>query len=267
MAGPLLVRTWNIAHGRDVPPTRDYGHARRKMLDQMAGMISADDPDLVLLQEVPVWAGALLREHTGMGITLAHTYGAHVPFVHLPLPLAAGAWLGNALPDVARSQFEGQAQALLYGADLMLVSARRVQINARQLLRGEPRIAHLVRLRHRRTGVEFVVGNVHADAHDPDPQIEAASWALEQFARGAPTLLGGDMNVRQGALALRRLVARGWQDGSVPVGVDHLFVRGLEFASEPVRWAPTRRDVAVPGGRPLRLSDHSPVEARVILHA
>ena len=45
-------------------------------------------------------------------------------FVHVPLPLAAGAALGRALPDLVRTQFEGQGQALLYGPDLLLVSAR-----------------------------------------------------------------------------------------------------------------------------------------------
>lgn len=94
----LLVRTWNIAHGRDVPPGPGYGHARRKLLAEMCAVLVEDDPDIVLLQEVPVWAGALLRERTGMGVTLAHAYGAHVPFVHVPLPLAAGAALGEHCP-------------------------------------------------------------------------------------------------------------------------------------------------------------------------
>ena len=184
MTDPLLVRTWNIAHGRDVPPGPGYGHARRKLLGEMADLITADRPDVVMLQEVPVWAASLLRERTGMGVTLAHTYGAHIPFVHIPLPLALGEWLGNALPDMVKTQFEGQAQAVLYGPELVLVSARRVQVNSRRHLRGEPRVAQLVRLRHRRDGAEFAVGNLHADAHDADPQIEAGSWALEQFARG-----------------------------------------------------------------------------------
>ena len=159
----LLVRTWNIAHGRDVPPGPGYGHARRKLLAEMCAVLVEDDPDIVLLQEVPIWAGPLLREHTGMGVTLADAYGAHVPFLHLPLPLAAGAALGRALPDFVRTQFEGQGQALLYGPDLLLVSTRRVQLNERRRLRGEPRIAQLVRLRHRKLGVELAVGNVHAD--------------------------------------------------------------------------------------------------------
>src|SRR5919197_872846 len=92
----LLVRTWNIAHGRDVPPGPGYGHARRKLLAEMCAVVTEDEPDIVLLQ------------------------------------LAAGAALGRALPDVVRTQFEGQGQALLYGAELLLVSARRVQLNERR---------------------------------------------------------------------------------------------------------------------------------------
>jgi len=85
----LRVRTWNIAHGMDVPPMREgYRHERRKHLDEMARLMVQDAPDLVLLQEVPVWAGPLLHHLTGMGVTLAPAYGAHVPFVHVPLPLA-----------------------------------------------------------------------------------------------------------------------------------------------------------------------------------
>ena len=88
----LRVRTWNIAHGMDVPPMREgYRHERRKHLDEMARLMVQDAPDLVLLQEVPVWAGPLLHQLTGMGVTLAPAYGAHVPFVHVPLPLAVGA--------------------------------------------------------------------------------------------------------------------------------------------------------------------------------
>ena len=60
----------------------------QELLREMAQMMIEDDPDLVLLQEVPVWAADLLQEHTGMGVTLAPTYGAHIPFLHVPLPLA-----------------------------------------------------------------------------------------------------------------------------------------------------------------------------------
>src|SRR5919204_632688 len=199
----LLVRTWNIAHGRDVPPGPGYGHARRKLLAEMCAVMVEDEPDIVLLQEVPVWAGSLLREETGMGVTLAHAYGAHVPFLHVPLPLAAGAVLGKALPDVVRTQFEGQGQALLYGPDLLLVSARRVQLNERRRLRGEPRVAQLVRLRHRRSGRELVVGNVHADHGDANggalarPLDDGSGGAAGGDRRGGPCRRSGDARRRR----------------------------------------------------------------------
>jgi endonuclease/exonuclease/phosphatase family metal-dependent hydrolase len=262
----LLIRSWNIAHGRDVRPGPGYGHAHRKLLAEMADLMVEDGPDIVLLQEVPVWAGPHLRERTGMGVTLAHTYGAHVPFLHVPLPLAAGEWLGRALPHVVRSQFEGQAQAILYGPDLVLVSARRVPLNPRTPLRGEPRIAQLVRLRERSNGRELVVANVHVDAARAAEQLETAGWALEQFAKGAPMVLGGDLNTPAGSPAVRRLAARGWVEESGDVAVDHILVRGMSLEWGATRWLPERRDMHL-GGTALRLSDHDPVDAVVAFDA
>jgi len=258
----LQVRTWNIAHGRDVPPSGEsHGHVRRKHLRQMAHMMTEEHPDVVLLQEVPVWAGDLLREATGMGITVAPAYGAHVPFVHVPLPLAVGATLGRALPDLVRTQIEGQANAVLYGPELLLVSARRALINERHRLRGEPRIVQLVRLRHRRLGREFVVGNVHADHGENRQQLERAGYLTAQFARGAPAVLGGDLNATLHSPALRALKARGWKEDSSDVAIDHVLVRDFEIDWAATRWLPGRRDYSVNGDRPLRLSDHDPVDA------
>ena len=248
----LLVRTWNIAHGRDVPPGPGYGHARRKLLAEMCAVLVEDDPDIVLLQEVPIWAGPLLREHTGMGVTLADAYGAHVPFLHVPLPLAAGAALGRALPDVVRTQFEGQGQALLYGPDLLLVSTRRVLLNEHRWFRGEPRIAQLVRLRHRKLGIELAVGNVHADHGGAPAQLEKAGFVLERFARGAPMILGGDMNARMHSAGLRSLAGRGWVEDAGEVGIDHLLVRGAELEWPATRWLPQRRDVRLNGSLPAQ---------------
>src|ERR671937_129816 len=50
----LLVRTLNIALGRDVPPGPGYGHARRKLLAEMCAVMVEDKPDIVLLQELAV---------------------------------------------------------------------------------------------------------------------------------------------------------------------------------------------------------------------
>src|SRR5919206_408069 len=130
---------------------------RRKLLDEMAALMVEDAPDVVLLQEVPVWAASLLREATGMGVTLAPAYGAHVPFLHVPLPLAVGAAVGRALPDLVRTQVEGQANAVLYGRDLLLVSARRAQVNESRRVWGEPPIPQPVRPRPRAPGRGVVV--------------------------------------------------------------------------------------------------------------
>jgi endonuclease/exonuclease/phosphatase family metal-dependent hydrolase len=261
----LLVRTWNIAHGRDVPPAGDgYRHVRRKLLREMVDLATGDRPDILLLQEVPVWAGDLLREASGMGVTMAAAYGAHVPFLHVPLPLAVGAAVGRTVPDLVRTQVEGQANATLYGEELLLVSARRVQLNERRRLRGEPRIAHLVRLRHRATGREFAVGNVHGDWHDSRTQIERAAYLLEQFARGAPAILAGDFNAGPRSAAVRALVRRGWREDSGEVRADHILVRGMDLELPATRWPESRRDLPVRGGV-VRLSDHDPVDAVVAL--
>jgi endonuclease/exonuclease/phosphatase family metal-dependent hydrolase len=238
---------------------------RRKHLREMAQVMIEDEPDLVLLQEVPVWAAELLREHTGMGVTLAPSYGAHVPFVHVPLPLALGAAVGRALPDLVRTQVEGQAQAILYGPALLLVSARRVQLNERTRLRGEPRIAQLARLRHRRAGRELAVANVHADrgGREQLQQLEKAGFMLERFARGAPMVLGGDLNARLDSAGVRALLARGWIEDSGEVGVDHLLARGFDIEWAATRWSAERRDLRNNGSRPVRLSDHDPVDAVV----
>ena len=229
----------------------------------MAELMVSERPDVVLLQEVPVWAADQLRKATGVGVTLAPAYGAHVPFLHLPRPLALGAAVGKAMPDLVRTQIEGQANALLYGQSLLLVSARRAQINQRHRLRGEPRIAQLVRLRHRSAGREIAVANVHADSGDNRHQLERAGYLLERFARGAPMVLAGDLNAGARSAALRALVARGWLEDSIDVGIDHIFVRGMRMERPAARWDPGRRDLVLNGARPVRLSDHDPVDAAV----
>jgi endonuclease/exonuclease/phosphatase (EEP) superfamily protein YafD len=201
-----------------------------------------------------------------MGVTLAAAYGAHVPFLHVPLPLALGAAVGRALPDLVRTQVEGQANALLYGEHLLLVSARRAQLNARQRLRGEPRIAHLVRLRDRRARREFAVANVHADWNDSRTQAERAGFLLERFARGAPMVLGGDLNAGPRSPTVRGLVRRGFTLDTVGgLGPDHLLVRGFAVREPAARWPADRRDVDPDGRGAVRLSDHDPVDLGVWL--
>jgi hypothetical protein len=57
---PLLIRTWNLFHGNAVPPER---HA---FLEEMVRLATADDPGVVCLQEVPIWALLYLEVWSGM---------------------------------------------------------------------------------------------------------------------------------------------------------------------------------------------------------
>lgn len=262
----LAVRTWNVAHLRDRPPAAGgLGHVRRKHLAAVARLAIEGNPDLVLLQEVPAWAGQALAAATGRHVAFAVAYGAHLPFLHLPLPLRLAGAFARAAPDVARSQVEGQGNALLVGAALELVETASVPLNRRLRLRGEPRIAQLARLRHAATGTELAVANVHIDAHDPVAQADLAAAALIGFAAHAPALLGGDLNARPGSPALNVLRDHGFT-GRGRVGIDHLLVRGLDAEGPQRRWPPARRDV-IAGGVRVRLSDHDPVDLSVSLRA
>ena len=76
-----------------------------------------------------------------------------------------------------------------------------------------------------------MLANVHADPGDNRQQLERAGYLLERFARGAPMLLGGDLNAPAHSPGVRALVARGWIEDSsdLDAGIDHLFVRGLQI--------------------------------------
>ena len=56
----MLIRTWNVFHGNAVPPER------RAFLAEMVRLASADDPDVLCLQEVPAWALPRLGDWSGM---------------------------------------------------------------------------------------------------------------------------------------------------------------------------------------------------------
>ena len=57
---PLLVRTWNVFHGNASPPER------ASFLKEMVELATADRPDVLCLQELPVWALEWLDEWSGM---------------------------------------------------------------------------------------------------------------------------------------------------------------------------------------------------------
>jgi endonuclease/exonuclease/phosphatase family metal-dependent hydrolase len=268
----LLVRTWNLFHGNAKPP------GRRAFLEEMVRLATADAPDVVCLQEVPVWALRYLARWSGM---TAVGDVARRPSLG---PLPSTAEIGRVLTDLHhglfRSAFTGQANAMLFGRDLVVVEHRRVVLNpfrfrraqARRLGVGraarlawavERRVCQAVRVRD--GDRSLVIGNLHATSYAFDRRLadtellRAATFVDGMALPGEPLLLGGDFNVSlQTSRTLGDLMTDEWGfSGATPIGIDHVLVRGLR-AGDPRRWPAERR---LRDGR--LLSDHAPVEVEV----
>lgn len=266
----LLLRSWNLFHGNAVPPER---HA---FLEDMVRLGTADGPDVLCLQEVPVWALAHLAAWSGM-----QAFGAVGARPHLgPFPSTAA--IGRVLTDLdhgrLRSAFSGQADAILVSPSLRVAWHERIVLNpwrfrgaqARALRLGlvtrlawskERRVCQAVRL-ERSDGRTLVLANLHATSFGADTRladaelIRAATFLEALAAPGEPRVLAGDYNARTStSRAIPELESWGYAGGGTVV--DHVMVRGAA-AGPVVRWPDERRRV---GGR--LLSDHAPLEVTI----
>jgi endonuclease/exonuclease/phosphatase family metal-dependent hydrolase len=230
----VLVRSWNLFHGNALPPDR---HSR---LEQMVRLATEDRPDVLCLQEVPLWALSRLPRWSGMSAQHVVTRRARL-----------GEWLGGAITRLHngffRSALAGQANAILLAPGLQALAHRTLRIDER---RDEPRYCHAVRLEG------LVVGNLHATNDFRRPEIPAAEIVrAEAFVTGVagalPCVLAGDFNL----LADHVTELAGWS--ALGPGIDHVLVRGLS-ASPLAVWPVERRrhNGAV-------LSDHAPVEVTI----
>jgi endonuclease/exonuclease/phosphatase family metal-dependent hydrolase len=93
------VRTWNLFHGNAHPPER------RAFLRQMIELVTSDRPDVVCLQELPVWALRHLERWSGM-----HANGAVARRPLLPFAARAVTAVHHGL---LRSAVTGEADAIL----------------------------------------------------------------------------------------------------------------------------------------------------------
>jgi endonuclease/exonuclease/phosphatase family metal-dependent hydrolase len=231
---PVLVRSWNLFHGNTSPA------GSRSFLEQMVRLATRDRPDVLCLQELPLWGLGRLPHWSGMSERYVVTR---------PAPL--GARLGGAITRLNngffRSYLAGQANAILLAPGLEVREHRAVRVDERRL---EPRWCHAVRLDG------LVVANLHA-TNDfvrptvPGAEIVRAEAFVTEFSGGLPSVLAGDFNLR--ADYLHELP--GWS--ALGPGIDHVLVRGLA-ASPLTAWPLERRrhDGAV-------LSDHAPVEVTI----
>jgi endonuclease/exonuclease/phosphatase family metal-dependent hydrolase len=193
----LRVLSWNLYHGRAVPP------AGRPLLDEFAAALAGWEWDVALLQEVPPWwPGPLAR---AAGAQERHVLTSR----NWLLPLRR--FVAERWPDVIRSNGGGANAILVRGAGI------HSHATARLRLRPERRWMHGVWLD---TGVCVV--NLHATVPADDPEQRDLGLALRiasRWAGDAPLVFGGDVNQRHPRAP-----------GLVHVAghhVDHLFARGL----------------------------------------
>lgn len=231
----LLVRTWNVFHGNADPPRR-AGYLRR-----MIELVTADGPDVVCLQEVPVWALPRIDDWSGM-----RRFDAITRPPLWPGPL--GTWVTRMHQGFFRSGLAGQANAILVAPRhaAAAAGAERISTGPR-----ERRVAHAVRIAG---SPGTIVANLHASNDFADPAVpraeaeRAAAFASRVASPGDAIVLAGDFNVREPAL-----------DGfsGAGDGIDHVVVRGCRVGSV-VAWPRERR---MQNG--IVLSDHPVVEALV----
>lgn len=216
----MLVRTWNLFHGNTHPPQR------RAFLREMVRLVTADRPDVVCLQEIPVWALRRLEGWSGMQRVSAVARRPRIPFGRRPTELHHGLF---------RSAFTGEADAIL-AAPRFRLSDERCTVVSESGLR---RIVHGVRLE----------GGIYvANAHITGDEAQLAR--VGEFVAGEPrVVVAGDLNLRGVGLP-------GFSP-PLPGSIDQVLVRGLP-AGRPVVWPEDRRRVE----RRL-LSDHAPVELEV----
>ena len=231
----MLVRSWNLFHGNTLPP------GRRSWLEQMVRLAAADRPDVLCLQEVPLWALPQLPGWSGMSVR-------HVVTRRALLGVRLGGAITRLHNGLFRSALAGQANAILLAPGLAPLEHRTLRIDER---RREPRFCHAVRLD------ELVVANLHATNDFRRPEVVSAEIVrAEAFVTGVagslPCVLAGDLNLRGGE-HLQMLA--GWSARGP--GIDHVLVRGLS-ASPLFVWPVERRrhNGAV-------LSDHAPVEVTI----
>jgi endonuclease/exonuclease/phosphatase family metal-dependent hydrolase len=268
----LLVRTWNLFHGNTKPPER---HA---YLEEMVQLACSGEPDIVCLQELPVWALPFLERWSGMQACSDVAQRARLG----PVPITAQ--LGRSITAINqglfRSAVSGQANAILLPQTAELLSRETLSLNPRDYRERqaewlglglvarlgwakERRVVQVVRARFV-DGTIATVANMHttsfpADQRLADAELMRAAIFADGLAQpGDVCVLAGDFNVPAARSATQTELSNGW-GFSDPVrdGIDQILVRGASVR-ELERWPRERRVV---DGRVL--SDHTPVEARV----
>lgn len=265
----MVVRSWNLFHGNAVPP------GRRAHLREMVELAAADAPDVLCLQEVPVWALGQLAGWSGMQ---AFADVAAPPRIG---PLPSSAALGRVLTDLnhglLRSALTGQGNAILVAPSIRALSHAHVVLNPRRFRDAQARalrlgvVPRLAWARERRVcqgvclelpdGSRVAVANLHAtglaaDRRVAEAELVRAATFVEAIAGpDERCVIAGDFNLYATSRIFAELAEWGFAGGGP--GIDHVLVRGGGAGPLQV-WPDERRRL---DGR--LLSDHAPVEVTI----
>ena len=256
----LLVRTWNVFHGNVSPPER-HG-----FLEQMVRLATEDRPDVLCLQELPVWSLKRLAQWSGMQVF--GTIAAR--------PLLRSVTLGRLTTAINqglfRSALTGQANAILLQPELRAIAEDSIVLNPLEFRRRIARELQLSRRMRAKWAKErrvcqavrtegLTVANLHATGLPgwlvADSELLRAAVFADSFAEPADVLvLAGDFNIiRERSTTFQQLAQWGF---SKPISwIDQVLVRGAR-SGHAHRWPDERRRV---DGR--LLSDHAPVEVTI----
>jgi endonuclease/exonuclease/phosphatase family metal-dependent hydrolase len=243
---------------------------RRAFLDEMLRLATADDPDVLCLQEVPAWA---------LGRFPVADVAARPVLGPLPIPRAVGRMLTELHHGLLRSAFSGQGNAIHVTPRLKVLSHRSLPLNPRGFRSEQTRmlgldaLARLAWAKERRIvqaarleaadGRTYLVANTHCTSYPPDQRIadaellRAADFAVSAAEPGDVVVLAGDFNVTfMRSRTLHELTTHRGFSAAGP-GIDHVLVQHADVS--PVRrWPDDRREL---GG--VLLSDHAPVEVEI----
>ncbi|HZP73468.1 MAG TPA: endonuclease/exonuclease/phosphatase family protein [Gaiellaceae bacterium] len=259
----MLIRSWNLFHGNSDPPQR------RGFLDEMLRIATADDPDVLCVQEVPAWA---------LGRFSAGDVAARPRIGPLPITAEIGGRLTALNHGLLRSAFSGQGNGILLAARLRILGHSTLTLNPRSF-RGhcatelgisfrtrlawakERRVVQALRVANGE-GRTFLVANMHCTSNDdkrlPDAELlRAARFATTQAKPEDVVVLAGDFNLTAAAPALVTLASGKWGFSAPGPGIDHVLVRGASATPVEV-WPEARRTIDG-----VVLSDHAPVEVAV----
>jgi endonuclease/exonuclease/phosphatase family metal-dependent hydrolase len=244
-------------------------------------LASADQPDVLFLQEVPVWGLSKLGEWSGMSAFVAPAarpkIGPLAKYKRIGRPVSLRASPNSRTGQLLRLGIVGDANVTLLSTRLRVVDRRVSHLNPTSLRRRHSRACglgwadRLKWAKERRVclslvvelerGDRAVVSNLHTTAYPErvaELELERAAAMSDELALPDDIqILAGDFNVYADSSKVLSDLTTARNFSSAGPSIDHILVRGIA-SGIPETWSDERRRV---DGR--LLSDHAPVDLRL----